>query len=185
MMLAEVEGRCVAIGDCSGAFYQADLHEQVYVRPPPEAGEETGVVWKCLRAMPGLKGVPKAWDKHSTQKLTSEPLNMKQSKFDGCVFYDPAHGRRSGRHVDDFLVTGPYEKLEEQIDMMQGDMKMGEVVRLYEFGDKGTLIGLDLEKIEGGFAVSRGAHYVRDMQDVLGLRECKTAATPEVKSLSK
>ena len=63
---AEVHGRAVAFGDCSGAFYQAPLTEdRIFLEPPPEAEVPEGHVWEALCAFPGLKGAPKAWEDHS------------------------------------------------------------------------------------------------------------------------
>ena len=67
MMLLDAakKGNVAAIGDCSGAFYQAPLdptgeNEKVYIEPPPEAGLGPDVVWEAVSAFPGLKGAPKA-----------------------------------------------------------------------------------------------------------------------------
>ena len=52
----------VALGDCSGAFYQAPLKEErIFLETPPEAQVPPDSVWAALCAFPGLKGAPKAW----------------------------------------------------------------------------------------------------------------------------
>ena len=54
-MLVAKLGQLVAFGDCSGAFYQAPLDDEVYVEPPREAKEDRDAVWQCLRALPGIE----------------------------------------------------------------------------------------------------------------------------------
>eukprot|EP00959_Pyramimonas_sp_CCMP1952_P267648 5596099-Pyramimonas_sp.AAC.1 len=79
MMLVDAakKGHVAAIGDCSGAFYQALLdpdgnQEKVYIEPPPEAGLGPDVVWEAVSAFPGLKGSPEAWETRSSGVLTDE-----------------------------------------------------------------------------------------------------------------
>ncbi len=91
LMDAAKKGNVAAIGDCSGAFYQAPLDptgesEKVYIEPPLEAGLGPDMGWGAVSAFPGLKGAPKAWDLHSSAVLT-EQMAMDQSKYVGRLFY--------------------------------------------------------------------------------------------------
>ena len=78
--------------------------------------------------MPGLKGAPKAWYAHIVKVLTEQELSLKQSKLDGCIFYNDEKQQRSGRHVDDFLIAGPRADIEKQIEHMTVTMELSEVV---------------------------------------------------------
>ena len=91
----------VALGDCSGTFHLARLDNEVYVELPREVQEEPDVV--C-----NLKRASKAWILHSMKELTGENLGFIQTRADGCVFFDLGDGRKSGRHVDDFLISGSW-----------------------------------------------------------------------------
>ena len=127
MMLVEaaLKGHVAAIGDCSGAFYQSPLNpdgteSQVWIEPPPEAELGPDYIWEAVSAFPGLKGAPRAWDTHSAKVLTSS-MQMKQSQYDGCLFYrfEPSQERieeKAGRHIDDFLVTGPEPNVERFLE---------------------------------------------------------------------
>ena len=42
------------------------------------------------------------------KELTGENLGLIQARADGCVFFDLSDGRQSGRHVDDFLISGSW-----------------------------------------------------------------------------
>ena len=118
MMLvdAALKGHVAAIGDCSGAFYQSPLNpdgteSKVWIEPPPEAELGQNYIWEAVTAFPGLKGALRAWDTYSANVLTNS-MQMEQSRYDGCLFHRFASsreqiGEKAGRHIDDFLVTGP------------------------------------------------------------------------------
>ena len=61
LVCAEREGHLVCLGDCTDAFLQSDLLEEIYVEPPAEAQEPADVVWRLHKALLGLKGGPVAW----------------------------------------------------------------------------------------------------------------------------
>ena len=50
LTIAARDGLLVAAGDAEAAFLQAPLLEEVYVEPPPEAGEPRDVVYRALKA---------------------------------------------------------------------------------------------------------------------------------------
>ena len=141
MMLVEaaLKGHVAAIGDCSGAFYQSLLNpdgteNQVWIEPPPEAELGPDYIWEAVSAFPGLKGASRAWDTYSAKVLTSS-MQMKQSQYDGCLFYrfEPSQEHieeKAGRHIDDFLVTGPEPNVERFLEQAQSKLNMQDAVRL-------------------------------------------------------
>ena len=145
MMLVEaaLKGHVAAIGDCSGAFYQSPLNpdgteNQVWIEPPPEAELGPDYIWEAVSAFPGLKGAPRAWDSYSAGVLTNS-MQMKQSQYDGCLFYRFEQERieeKAGRHIDDFLVTGPEPNVERFLEQARDKLNMQDAVRLYKTGDE-------------------------------------------------
>ena len=95
-------------------------------------------MWNCVPALLGLTGAPKAWD--------SLGLTRAQS---GCVFFDLSDGSKSGRHVDDFMISGPHAAVERQMDTTASTMDLRGVLRLYGNGFSGILVGMDNVKIVG------------------------------------
>ena len=78
----------------------------------------TRVRLEAVSAFPGLKGAPRAWDSYSAKVLTNS-MQMKQSQYDGCLFYRFEQERieeKAGRHIDDFLVTGPEPNVERFLE---------------------------------------------------------------------
>ena len=193
MMLVDAakKGHVAAIGDCSGAFYQAPLDpdgsgEKVYIEPPPEAGLPHDMVWEAVSAFPGLKGAPKAWDVHSSKVLTGE-MQMDQSRYDGCIFFRIGDGydQKTGRHIDDFLVTGPKEQVNSFLAEAKEKLNMQDVVRLFEDGDEGRLLALNLRKVEGGFALQGNPLLITDMAELLSMENAKTSEVPETSNAKK
>ena len=82
LVCAEREGHTVCFGDCTDAFLQSDLLEEIYVETPAEAQEPADVVWRLHKALPGLKGGPVAWRARIDGILGSSPLNFRRSRVD-------------------------------------------------------------------------------------------------------
>ena len=141
MMLvdAALKGHVTAIGDCSGAFYQSPLNpdgteSKVWIEPPPEAELGPNYIWEGVSAFPGLKGAPRAWDTYSANVLTNS-MQREQSRYDGCLFYrfEPSREQieeKAGRHIDDFLVTGPEANVERFLAQAKDKLNMQDAVRL-------------------------------------------------------
>ena len=187
MMLVDAarKGHVAAIGDCSGAFYQAPLDpdgmgEKVYIEPPPEAGLPPDVVWEAVPAFPGLKGSPKAWDTHSSKVLTRD-MQMEQSRYDGCIFFkiEGDLDQKAGRHIDDFLVTGPRGQVNSFLGEAKEKLNMQDPVKLFEDGDEGRLLSLNIRKVDGGFTLQGNPLLITDMAALLGMENAKTSEVPE------
>ena len=164
MMLvdAALKGHVAAIGDCSGAFYQSPLNpdgteSKVWIEPSPEAELGQNYIWEAVSAFPGLKGAPRAWDTYSANVLTNS-MQLEQLRYDGCLFYrfEPSREQveeNAGRHNDDFLVTGPEANVERFLAQAKDKLNMQDAVRLYNTGDEGRLLAMNLRKLEKGYAL--------------------------------
>jgi len=47
--------------DVKNAFLHGDLHEEVYMQPPPCVDAPLGYVYRLCHALYGLKQAPRAW----------------------------------------------------------------------------------------------------------------------------
>ena len=190
MMLVEaaLRGHVAAIGDCSGAFYQSPLNpdgteSQVWIEPPPEAELGPDFIWEAVSAFPGLKGAPRAWDSYSAKVLTSS-MQMKQSQYDGCLFYrfEPSQEHieeKAGRHIDDFLVTGPEPNVERFLEQARDKLNMQDGVRLYKTGDEGRLLAMNLRKLDNGYSLQGKPLLIHRIATALGMENAKTSPIPE------
>ena len=190
MMLVEaaLKGHVAAIGDCSGAFYQSPLNpdgteSQVWIEPPPEAELGPDYIWEAASAFPGLKGAPRAWDTYSAKVLTSS-MQMKQSQYDGCLFYrfEPSQEHieeKAGRHIDDFLVTGPEPNVERFLEQARDKLNMQDAVHLYKTDDEGRL-AMNLRKLDNGYSLQGKSLLIHRIVTALGMENAKTSPTPEI-----
>ena len=190
MMLVEaaLKGHVAAIGDCRGAFYQSPLNpdgteSQVWIEPPPEAELGPDYIWEAVSAFPGLKEAPRAWDTYSAKVLTSS-MQMKQSQYDGCLFYrfEPSQEHieeKAGRHIDDFLVTGPEPNVERFLEQARGKLNMQDAVRLYKTGDEGRLLAMNLRKLDNGYSLQGKLLLIHRIATALGMENAKTSPIPE------
>ena len=70
---------------------------------------------------------------------------------------------------------------EKQLKVMERTMDLRGIVRLYNVGSSGVLVGMEVAKIQGGYALRRDPPYVDYMASFLGseeLEEAKPAKTP-------
>ncbi|CAK0806902.1 unnamed protein product, partial [Prorocentrum cordatum] len=193
MMLVDAarKGHVAAIGDCSGAFYQAPLDPdgtgaKVYIEPPPEAGLPPDMAWKAVSAFPGLKGSPKAWGARPSKVLTGD-MQMEQSRYDGCTFFkiDGDYDQKAGRHIDDFLVTGPKEQVNSSLGEVTEKLNMQDSVKLFEDGDEGRLLALNIRKVDGGFTLQGNPLLITDIAELLGMENATTSEVPETSNAKK
>jgi hypothetical protein len=186
LTLAEIQGHVAAIGDCGGAFYMSPLDEEVFMEAPEEAGLAWDECWQAICAFPGLKGAPRAWQRHSTKVLVEE-LGMEQSHYDDCCFWEHGYGTdderqksvKAGRHIDDFLITGPQAKVDLILEKLGTHLNLRDIVRLYKQGDNGILLSMHITKVKGGYTLAGKASLIDDMSECLGLENANPVKTPE------
>lgn len=57
--------------DVKNAFLNGDLHEEIYMTPPPRIQHHSGEVCQLRKALYGLKQAPHAWFEKLTIVITS------------------------------------------------------------------------------------------------------------------
>ena len=156
---------------------------QVWIEPPPEAELGPDYIWEAVSAFPGLKGAPRAWDTYSASVFTNS-MQMEQSRYDGCLFYrfEPHRERveeKAGRHIDDFLVTGPEPNVDRFLTQARDKLNMQDSVRLYKTGDEGRLLAMNLRTLENGNALQGKPFLIHTTATALGMDNAKTSLIPE------
>ena len=89
---------------------------------------------------------------------------------------------KAGRHADDFLVAGPRESVDELLAEMGNQLKLSDVVKLYNTGDEGTFLSMQIRKIEGGYTIKGKTSLIEDVLVELGLETAKPSLVPETKN---
>ncbi|KAJ9544827.1 hypothetical protein OSB04_024534 [Centaurea solstitialis] len=80
--------------DVKNAFSNGDLHEEVYMTPPPGIAHKSGEVCRLRKALYGLKQASRAWFENFSTVITSlgfTPSNHDSTLFAGCMSAELAH----------------------------------------------------------------------------------------------
>ncbi|KAJ0532625.1 putative RNA-directed DNA polymerase [Helianthus annuus] len=99
--------------DVKNAFLNGDLHEEVYMIPPPGIAHQPGEVCQLRKALYGLKQAPRAWFEKFSRVITS--LGFVPSNHDSTLF---VRCTSTGRillslYMDDMIITGDdYDSIE-------------------------------------------------------------------------
>jgi len=92
--------------DVKNSFLHSDLHEEVYMQPPPGVDAPPGYVCRLRRALYGLKQAPRAWFERFVSVIMA--AGFAPSSHDPALF---VHISPRGRtllllYVNDMLITG-------------------------------------------------------------------------------
>lgn len=90
----------------NNAFLHGDLHDDVYMAPPPGISYPLGKVCKLRKSLYGLKQASRQWFEKLSSVLVG--LGYQQSKNDYSLFVNKtsSHLTFVAVYVDDILVTG-------------------------------------------------------------------------------
>jgi hypothetical protein len=104
LAVAAADGLELRQADVKTAFLNGNLEEEVYLKPPPEAGNGEKV-WRLSKALYGLKQAARAWQKKLAEAMLAE--GFEQSENDPCLFIRGEGEDRTYMlvHVDDVAVA--------------------------------------------------------------------------------
>ena len=176
--------RSVRSFDISGAFLSAKVQEdkEVYVKPPPCAQEEPGIVWRLKRQLYGLKDSPFRFHEDFANWLVDygfEPVNEDQTVFvlnrgrigRGGVSSDsegnPSNsGLNNGRlllsiYVDDGLCLCEDDETYEQF--------LSDLRRRYDLTDNGSALyhlgmNLEFDSLAKRMKIHQGTYVTKMLQ---------------------
>jgi len=138
--------RVAKIGDSSQAFTLADIDEEVWIWLPQQwqglrvrmpDGKfivlDTAKPKRCRRALYGLRRSPRLWQDYAAGCLAK--AGLRRLKADPSVFVDD-QGTIIVLHVDDLLMTGEENRVQQVWDILQPMMALKEVAVLRNAGDR-------------------------------------------------
>jgi hypothetical protein len=158
--------------DVKNAFLNGDLHEEVYMHPPPGVDTPAGHVCRLRRTLYGLKQAPRAWFERFIFVITV--AGFYSSEHDPALF---VHVSPKGRtllllYVDDMLITGDNS---EHISHVK--QHLSKEFQMSDLGPLSYFLGIEVHQTPKGFYLSQ-SKYIQDLLDRSGITDTRTAATP-------
>jgi hypothetical protein len=158
--------------DVKNSFLNGDLHEEVYMKPPPGLPCQPHQVCKLQRALYGLKQAPRAWfEKFSSAVLS---FGFQQSSHDSALFI-----RQSSQglvllllYVDDMIITGS-----DTVGIHDIKTHLGTCFEMKDLGPLRYFLGIEVNSSSSGYSLSQ-VKYASDLISRAGLTDNKAVDTP-------
>jgi len=135
--------------DVKNAFLHGDLHEEVYMQPPPGVDAPPGYVCRLRRALYGLKQAPRAWFERFVSVIMA--AGFSPSSHDPALF---VHISPRGRtllllYVDDMLITGD---IVEHVSLIK--KHISQQFQMTDLGPLSYFLGIEVLHSEKGYYLS-------------------------------
>ena len=158
--------------DVKNAFLNGDLHEEVYMSPPPGIAHRPGEVCRLRKALYGLKQAPRAWFEKFSTVITS--LGFQPSNHDSALFIRCTNAGRIilSLYVDDMIITGDDH---DGIESLKRDL-----AHRFAMKDLGLLryfLGIEVAQSPKGYLLSQ-TKYISDLFERARLTDNRTVDTP-------
>jgi len=158
--------------DVKNAFLHGDLHEEVFMQPPPGVEAPAGHVCRLRKALYGLKQAPRAWFERFSSVVRA--AGFSSSDHDPALF---VHTSGSGRtllllYVDDMLITGDDQKYIAFVKR-----KLSEQFKMSDLGSLSYFLGIEVDCTDDGYYISQ-SRYTQDLVARSGLTDTRIATTP-------
>jgi hypothetical protein len=176
LVIALLNNFIIEQADVDTAYLNAKLEIPNYMMMP-EGYEETSpngraFVLKLLRSLYGLHQSGREWNKLLTKTFLE--AGFEQSKTDPCLFFKYDGSKRSFVliYVDDLVIMA---LTRGEVEDIKNTLK--EKFSLTELGDVHHLLGLQVERVNGGIYLGQ-PRYVSQMLEDLDMSECSVSPTP-------
>ncbi|WVZ76752.1 LOW QUALITY PROTEIN: hypothetical protein U9M48_024695 [Paspalum notatum var. saurae] len=159
--VASVRRWAISQLDVKNAFLHGELHEEVYMHPPPVYTVPDGHVCRLRRSLYGLMQAPRAWFERFTSVVTA--AGFVASQHDPALF---VHTLPRGRtlillYVDDMLITG--DDL-EYIAFVKACLS--EQFHMSVLGSLSYFLGIEVSSTSDGYYLSQ-RKYIQDILTML------------------
>ncbi|XP_063938735.1 uncharacterized mitochondrial protein AtMg00810-like [Daucus carota subsp. sativus] len=158
--------------DVKNAFLNGDLHEEVYLKPPPGFSHSPNQVFKLNKALYGLKQAPRAWFEKFSKVV--QQLGFSSSPYDHALFI-----RRSERgivllllYVDDMIITG-----DDSAGISELKQFLSQQFEMKDLGSLSYFLGLEVTSVPTGYSLSQ-VKYASDLLLKSGISDTKIVSTP-------
>ncbi|CAM8930983.1 unnamed protein product [Rhodiola kirilowii] len=161
--------------DVDNAFLHGDLHQDVYMTPPPgfyKSEKQLGMVCKLTKSLYGLKQAPRQWFSKFADSLVT--YGFVQSPHDHSLFTYSHNGEFLILlvYVDDVIITGTSTTRIDHVKAFIHD-----AFRIKDFGTLKYFLGLEVARSSKGIFINQ-RKYALDLLAETGLLACKPCSTP-------
>ncbi|KAL8097015.1 hypothetical protein AgCh_030193 [Apium graveolens] len=158
--------------DVKNAFLYGDLHEEVYMTPPPGLPHQPGYVCRLRKSIYGLRQSSRCWFEKFSTVLYS--LGFRPSNQDSALFVRSTSAGRIllSLYVDDMIITG------DDCDGIESLKR--ELARCFAMKDLDLLryfLGIEVASLPKGYLLCQ-SKYIADLLDRARLTDNKTVETP-------
>ena len=148
--VASIRSWTISQMDVKNAFLHGDLHEEVYMQPPPGVKVPPGYVCRLRRSLYGLKQAPRAWFERFSSVITT--AGFIPSDHDPALF---VHISARGRtllllYVDDMLITGDDH---DYIAFVKN--RLSEQFMMSDLGPLSYFLGIEITSTHDGYYLSQ------------------------------
>ena len=174
LALAAKNGWDINQMDVCTVFLRSDLHEDIYMRPPPGCSQAIESIWKLKRSLYGLKQSPYQW--YHTLRQYLQSLSYTLSRLDGgfFMFYNKEKNTRLilSIYVDDILLIGTRSLIAQMKEEMCNRFEM------HDLGKAATYLSLNIEQMPDKSILLHQAQYIDTVLRRFKMDEANSVSTP-------
>jgi hypothetical protein len=153
------------------AFLNGELHEDVYMRPPPEYSVPEGMVCHLRRFLYGLKQAPRTWFQRFTSVVTTAVFSTSTHDPTLFVHVSPRDRTLLLLYVDDMIIT---DDDPEYIAFVKA--RLSDLFLMSDLGPLRYFLRIKIPSTPEAFFLSQ-EKYIQDLIDRASLTDHRTAAT--------
>jgi hypothetical protein len=162
----------------NNAFLHGDLHEEVYMTPPPgvcRQGEK--IVCRLHKSLYGLKQAPKNWFSKFSEAIKT--ARFSQSHSDHSLFVQEKGSTLTMVliYVDDIIITGNNDKAIQDLKLF-----LQQQFHIKDLGKLKYFLGLEVARLKAGIVISQ-RKYTLEILDNVGYLGAKPVDFPMEQNL--
>lgn len=171
--IAAERGMALRQYDVVGAYLNADLDEEIYMRQPPGYDDRSGKVLRLQKALYGLKQGGRKWNQHLNRVLVEE-LKFTRLDSDACVYVkaNKLGLILVGVHVDDMISAADAPELSAELET-----GLRKHFKITDLGEPQLLLGLEVSRI-GRSITLRQTQFILSALKRYGMENCAPVSTP-------
>jgi hypothetical protein len=172
LVVASVWGWFISQLDVKNTFFNSELREDVYMRPPSVYYVHEGIVCHLRHSLYGLKQAPRTWFQRFTSVITAAGFSASAHDLTLFVHVSPRGRTLLLLYVDDMIITGDDP---EYITFVKA--RLSDQFLMFDLDPLRYFLGIEISFTSEGFFLSQ-EKYIQDLLDRASLIDHRPAETP-------